>query len=104
MPLPRAPRATVETPRGPVTVYVAHLPSVRVRAAGSTAGGPVRTSSATRDDAAAPLLGGNGLRPAQKAAAARARVQLAGRGSGGGLVPFLSGSPGARGRLRVTVG
>ncbi|MFE3608280.1 hypothetical protein ACFXPH_21280 [Streptomyces goshikiensis] len=64
---------------------MAHLPSVRVRAAGFTAGGPVRTSSATRDDAAAPLLGGNGLRPAQKAAA-RARVQLAGRVPGGGLV------------------
>ncbi|WP_414169429.1 endonuclease/exonuclease/phosphatase family protein [Streptoverticillium reticulum] len=35
----RALRATVETPRGPVAVYVAHLPSVRVKFnAGFTAG------------------------------------------------------------------
>ncbi|MET7528857.1 endonuclease/exonuclease/phosphatase family protein [Streptomyces goshikiensis] len=92
MPLPRALRATAETPQGPVTVYVAHLPSVRVRAAGFTAGRrnaaalrlaeEVRTgppgralllgdlNSSTRDDAVAPLLGGNGLRPAQEAAGA----------------------------------
>ncbi|MCX4543099.1 endonuclease/exonuclease/phosphatase family protein [Streptomyces sp. NBC_01565] len=92
MPLPRALRATAETPRGPVTVYVAHLPSVRVRAAGFTAGRrnaaalrlaeevrtgpPGRTlllgdlNSTTRDDAVAPLLGGNGLRSAQEAAGA----------------------------------
>lgn len=92
MPLPRALRATAETPRGSVTVYVAHLPSVRVRAAGFTAGRrnaaalrlaeEVRTgpagrvlllgdlNSTTGDDAVAPLLGGNGLRPAQEAAGA----------------------------------
>ncbi|MFJ4776787.1 endonuclease/exonuclease/phosphatase family protein [Streptomyces sp. NPDC088762] len=31
-------RATAETPRGPLTVYVAHLPSVRVRPSGFTTG------------------------------------------------------------------
>ncbi|WP_189931004.1 endonuclease/exonuclease/phosphatase family protein [Streptomyces sulfonofaciens] len=41
---PRALRSTVRTPRGPVAVFVAHLPSVRVSAAGFTAG--------RRDDAA----------------------------------------------------
>ncbi|EMF02290.1 endonuclease/exonuclease/phosphatase family protein [Streptomyces mobaraensis NBRC 13819 = DSM 40847] len=44
----RALRATVETPRGPVAVYVAHLPSVRVKFnAGFTAG--------QRDNSAAAL-------------------------------------------------
>ncbi|MBT2482450.1 endonuclease/exonuclease/phosphatase family protein [Streptomyces sp. ISL-94] len=31
-------RATAETPKGPLTVYVAHLPSVRVRPSGFTTG------------------------------------------------------------------
>ncbi|MCJ1679086.1 endonuclease/exonuclease/phosphatase family protein [Streptomyces sp. APSN-46.1] len=92
MPLPRALRATALTPNGPVTVYVAHLPSVRVRASGFTAdrrnaaalrlaeevrvGPPGRTlllgdlNSTTRDDAVSPLLSGNGLRSAQEAAGA----------------------------------
>ncbi|MGK5631817.1 endonuclease/exonuclease/phosphatase family protein [Streptomyces sp. URMC 123] len=44
----RALRATVESPRGPVAVYVAHLPSVRVKfQAGFTAG--------QRDDSASAL-------------------------------------------------
>ncbi|MDV9189352.1 endonuclease/exonuclease/phosphatase family protein [Streptomyces sp. SR27] len=38
MPWTRALRATVDTPRGPLAVYVAHLPSVRVTPAGFTAG------------------------------------------------------------------
>ena len=43
MPWTRALRATVDTPRGPLAVYVAHLPSVRVTPAGFTVG--------TRDEA-----------------------------------------------------
>ncbi|WP_063749382.1 endonuclease/exonuclease/phosphatase family protein [Amycolatopsis vancoresmycina] len=40
MPWTRALRTTVDTPKGPVAVFVAHLPSVRVRLeAGFTAGG-----------------------------------------------------------------
>ncbi|MGQ5576586.1 endonuclease/exonuclease/phosphatase family protein [Streptomyces sp. ECR3.8] len=44
MPWSRALRATAETPHGPLTVYVAHLPSVRVR---PTAG----FTTAARDEA-----------------------------------------------------
>ncbi|MGW5000732.1 endonuclease/exonuclease/phosphatase family protein [Streptomyces hydrogenans] len=43
MPWTRALRATVDTPGGPLAVYVAHLPSVRVTPAGFTIG--------TRDEA-----------------------------------------------------
>ncbi len=50
MPWSRALRATAETPRGPLAVYVAHLPSVRVSpAAGFTTG--------ARDAALARLTG-----------------------------------------------
>ncbi|WP_078954955.1 endonuclease/exonuclease/phosphatase family protein [Streptomyces griseus] len=38
MPWTRALRATVDTPEGPLAVYVAHLPSVRVTPAGFTIG------------------------------------------------------------------
>ncbi|WP_245687362.1 endonuclease/exonuclease/phosphatase family protein [Streptacidiphilus griseoplanus] len=38
MPWTRAVRATVETPEGPLAVYVVHLPSVRVTPAGFTTG------------------------------------------------------------------
>lgn len=47
----RAFRAQVATPQGPVAVYVAHLPSVRLKAEGvspSTSGTPARRPSATR--------------------------------------------------------
>ncbi|MEV7280945.1 endonuclease/exonuclease/phosphatase family protein [Streptomyces sp. NPDC093111] len=49
MPWTRALRATADTSEGPVAVYVAHLPSVRVGATGFTSGGR---------DAAAALLAG----------------------------------------------
>ncbi|QES10147.1 hypothetical protein DEJ44_34010 [Streptomyces venezuelae] len=49
MPWTRALRATADTPAGPVAVYVAHLPSVRVGATGFTSG--------TRDEAAGLLAG-----------------------------------------------
>ncbi|MFF7441891.1 endonuclease/exonuclease/phosphatase family protein [Streptomyces sp. NPDC008122] len=49
MPWTRAMRATVDTPEGPLAVYVVHLPSVRV--------GPTGFSSGTRNDVAGVLAG-----------------------------------------------
>ncbi|MFJ6350604.1 endonuclease/exonuclease/phosphatase family protein [Streptomyces sp. NPDC092046] len=49
MPWTRALRATADTPEGPLAVYVAHLPSVRVGPAGFTSG--------SRDDVAGVLAG-----------------------------------------------
>ncbi|MFI5617152.1 endonuclease/exonuclease/phosphatase family protein [Streptomyces sp. NPDC051567] len=91
MPWTRALRATADTPEGPVTVYVAHLASVRVRLdsgfttrsrneAARLLTGELRAETAERvlvvgdlngttgDTALAPLL--SGLRPAQEEAGA----------------------------------
>jgi vancomycin resistance protein VanJ len=57
MPWTRALRTTVDTPKGPVALYVAHLPSVRVRLdSGFTANG--------RDEAIATLAAMMAARPA----------------------------------------
>ncbi|MET8848903.1 endonuclease/exonuclease/phosphatase family protein [Amycolatopsis sp. NPDC004625] len=93
MPWTRALRTTVDTPKGPVAVFVAHLPSVRVRLdAGFTAGGrdaamQLLADAIAEHSAARTVLVGdfNGTADDRALAPITARMQVAQEEAGDGF-------------------